>query len=441
MKLTEINEWNRRSWTCQEMKLPPVDGFVDEILTCYQKRFEQKLTEKNEDVDYDWDFTNKTQLKMLYDSDRRKEVFGDDVTTDIRWALNGGNLNPLSRMYVAWTATGFGTPTHVRGLRFIYSTVIPAVLDNLKTETGERHVTRSTCSLILKPPSKTGHLQCHTDTSFNFEELFTELAEYDRVSEWVERNGKQRLLHLVGGRQRTGATMTFTNLTPGRYMVLLLCINPTNPHPSLSFGRKKDPPNVHHDNNVDVYTRHKSPNYFPFNRKVKLFKRVIEVLESTGPLKTDVAVFTNEVDRQWWSRVPMSTKYLIKARIHRQIGMTNGPISYDPIVPTSDNGQPIVVSWPCGWPHGSRPSPDGVRCSIGYVFRPVSSVDMETQLQSRGYRWLKAIVDRDDGYMLANNTPFNTGETHKNSACEIEHRKWFDHMYIRSETDFRHLFV
>ena len=164
------------------------------------------------------DFAEDDVFAMAFVPEKRKEFFGrsgnaEDLSSLVQFGLNGGHKSSPSNLWCKFSKTGFGITTHLRGLRFVTNLLLPEV-SRLLNDVG------ATGSIIFRPPHAK-KLPWHIDSG-SLEDMFEKTGLYTDVTEWIEDEGTQRLVHLTGassaeeGSRTCGITLAGTFSGPPR---------------------------------------------------------------------------------------------------------------------------------------------------------------------------------------------------------------------------------
>jgi hypothetical protein len=403
-----------------------LDAFIRELFERIQIRFlsflEPAVRERY--AADTWDFNNFHNLGRLFKASDRTAFFGADDGAAVRYALNGGQRMALGRLYRAWTATGFGFPTHLKGLKYIYTTVLPRTLETYERIFGERAVLNDVTGLILKPPNVGSPLKSHQD-GLGLSDALQACMEHRTVQSWVDAFGAQRLLHLHGGYEG-GQTTALAPMNTSRFFAILLLMHPNHVHPDMQGY-----------NASDLWDSHSYPLFFTgwYNRRnLQLFNRILRHLECIS------TTLTNANDVAWFAQIgadhrlvladrfPESSK--IPANVFRAMGK-------HPIFPNDGEANgPYIALWPQGWPHGSLKTGRVPRVTIVVPSDP----EPNNERRARAVRRLYAIANGAHDYIRRDTTPYATGTAHRQPQRELELLDWFDGMYVDRSSDFMPVF-
>jgi hypothetical protein len=420
-------DWEAQGFLALPLGLDPVQAlaFTQLILQGLQRWFVSHLSATTQTaLGPALDFTDPEKLRCLVDPDRRKSlpacVAQPSIWGEIKHAFGGGGF-ALAQVHAAWTKSGCGVPMHLRGLRYMYETLAPAVLRRLDSLFQTPHVLNNFLHLLVKPPSGTA-LRLHQDSVGPGEALATCLDPAVRtVADYVRLRGSQQLVHLSGG-WSSGQTVTLAPLSVGRFLVLLALLHPAHGHP---VSRQAPLP----AGAWSPGSRCAFPLFFSgWKTHLPVFNRVLRHLAAGTIYRCP-----DGEDRRWWEALPSGVRGAIASKVPRG---RHTPLDLVAIRPAGDGPETAFMAmWPKGWPHGARRTTATPRITVAMNASPTADPVRRSQVRA----WLGAVVDRDAAYLRANNRRFETGSAHANPASEATLWPHFADAYLTDRSQFNHL--
>jgi len=407
---------------------------------------------------------NDTLLKV-FEAKNRKKVFGNDEMI-IRQALNA-NRNAQFFPHEGWRLSGFGFWSVVFGIGMSLD-LIPAALNVLGTEMQARFTIGAPSHIIYKPPSKAGELKAHVD-SYTLKEMLSMTMKLVQDGQggdnsvWCQQHGAQALIHLTGSEGEGGFTQMLSPITPARYCLLLLALNP-------SFSSSHPPGHGSVECAPSVWTHSGGPCFFPwfdssFLQHMNSFLRAVY----DGNTQEMYPQWTQALSAVQLSQGARSVSYLDTllacAECERASWAVFPPLRVVDMRPPARTGSvagevPYVVGWPKGYPHGSKAMRNCSRLSLTLHLIEMKEARGEVEQKQRracmrlyalakmkgaragsdpcevqappvGYDW--EYPHWWDDFLAQDKVPYNGGIVHKYPTKEVEMFKYFHEAYCGVE--------